>query len=213
MPRTPITRARPYTPTRGAGAGQTFTSERQYRNALARAKGYASLGEQQRRMSRVRSAAQLAAMRPSAAETRARALDALSKMRREGVSLSRAARDAGTTPNSVRRYAGEAIMRTDRGREVARPRDGLYRRMEILTPDGKIALDVTDSRTASRIGSYWAAVRRYVETGDARGLRQFRGRSVRVAKRGYPFITDLDLLDELANGGELSFESIYAVAA
>ncbi len=212
MARPPITRARPYTPTRGAAAGQTFTSERQYRNALARAKGYASLGAQQRANTRITSATQLATMRPDAAETRARALDALSKMRRDGMSISRAARDANTTPNAVRRYAGAALTRK-RGRDVARPRDGLYRRMEFLTPDGKIALDVTDSRTASRIGAHWAALKRYAETGDDRALLPFRGRSVRVGKRAYPFITDLDVIDELAHRGELSFESIYAVAA
>ncbi len=46
MARPPITRAHPYTPQRGRFAGVTFTSERQYRNALARAKGFASWSAQ-----------------------------------------------------------------------------------------------------------------------------------------------------------------------
>ena len=69
-----------------------------------------------------------------------------------------------------------------------------------------------DSRTASRIGAHWAAVKHYIDTSDDRPLRRFRGGHIRVAKRGYPFITDLDAIDELARRGELSFETIYAVA-
>ena len=134
-------------------------------------------------------------------------------MRRDGLSLSRAAHDAGTTPNVVRKYAGEAIVRDKRGRESATRSDKLLRQMQFLTADGVIALDVKDSRTASRVGAYWSAVRRYIETGDAQLLRQFRGRNVRMAKREYPFLTDLDVIDEFARRGELSFESIYAVAA
>jgi len=47
MPRRPITSAHPYTPGRGPLAGQTFTSERQYRNALAAVHGRPSLYRQQ----------------------------------------------------------------------------------------------------------------------------------------------------------------------
>ena len=42
MPRLPITRAHPYTPRSGAFTGRRFYSERQYRNALARRKGFSS---------------------------------------------------------------------------------------------------------------------------------------------------------------------------
>ncbi len=42
MARPPITRRNPYSPKSGAAAGLTFYSERQYRNHLARTKGYSS---------------------------------------------------------------------------------------------------------------------------------------------------------------------------
>jgi hypothetical protein len=48
MARPPITRTNPYTPRSGRLAGQTFTSERQYRNALARLKGFSSWDAERR---------------------------------------------------------------------------------------------------------------------------------------------------------------------
>ena len=58
-------------------------------------------------------------MRPRAKQARAQALDALAKMR-HGASLSQAAKEAGTTPNTVERYVGDQLHR-ERGRVVARP--------------------------------------------------------------------------------------------
>lgn len=48
MSRRPITAANPYTPRSGPLAGHTFTSERQYRNALARLNGFSSWDAQRR---------------------------------------------------------------------------------------------------------------------------------------------------------------------
>ena len=76
-----------------------------------------------------------------------------------------------------------------------------------------ITIDLTDSRTASRIGSYWNAVRTYVETGNAQQLRQFRGKTIRVQKRAYFFVSDTHVLDRLVRRGELSFETIYSEVA
>ena len=79
MPRLPITRARPYTPQRGSLAGQTFHSERQYRNALARSHGFKSFATQQRSAKVVRSRAAYEKLRPSEREARDRALDAIAR--------------------------------------------------------------------------------------------------------------------------------------
>lgn len=209
MPRPPITRARPYTPKSGAFAGQTFTTERQYRNALARRKGFRSWYAQQRARREVRTATGLAQLRPAAQEAYERALDALALMRRDRISLSQAATRAGTTRNTVRRYAGSAIRKDARGRYAARPSDRLIRRMRFLTPRGQITLDVTNSRTASRIARYFAAVDRYLKTGKTDALREFRGKAIRVGKVAYPFITDPRTLSRLGRAGEVSFEDLY----
>jgi hypothetical protein len=54
---------------------------------------------------------------------RNRALDAVSKMRRSsGMSLTKAAHDVGTTPDAVRRYAGQCPGASEGSRWVAKPR-------------------------------------------------------------------------------------------
>lgn len=213
MPRSPITRAHPYTPKRGRFAGRVFTSERQYRNALARAKGFASWSAQQRAARAAGTVEAIRHLKPAEQAARARALEAVQLMRREGFSLSRAAKHAGTTANAVRRHAGRALEQTGSGRYRAKPYDRLLRQMHFLTDHGLVVLPVRDSRSAAKIARYMRAVDAYLRTGDDRPLRRFRGKGVWVEKRFRPFITDLDLLDRLALAGEVSFEELYAQAA
>ncbi len=209
MARPPITRARPHTPTRGALTGQTFTSERQYRNALARLKGFGSWRAQQRAQQDIRGARQWAALRPAAKAARDRALEVLSLMRREGLSLARAATHAGTTPNTVWRYAGRALQRRP-GRRIAATRgDRLYRRMRLLTAEGVVDVAVRGSRIASRVGEYWNAAQHYLATGDDKPLQPFRGKTV----AGRPFETDVRVIELWATRGELDFENIYDLTA
>ena len=143
---------------------------------------------------------------------RERALDVLSRMRREGRSLTRAAREAETTPRTVRKYVGRALTER-RGHPVAKPFDRLLRRMRFLTPRGITELTTRNSRTASRIADHWAAVDHYLKTGDASWLRPFRGKAVRAEKVGRPFITDPRTLSRLAAAGEVAFEDLYALVA
>lgn len=82
------------------------------------------------------------------------------------------------------------------------------RLMRLPAPDGCITLAVRDGRTAARIGAYWWAVRRYVETGDAGPLSHFRGRSIVVDGRGYLYVTDTGILDRLARAGEFRFDEL-----
>jgi hypothetical protein len=213
MARPPITRANPYTPHRGSLAGNTFTTERRYRDALARLKGFASWDAQRAAAKAPRSAAAFARLRPAERDASRRALDAISKMRTEGLSLTQAAAKSGTTVGAVKKYAAPALEKTPGGRYQATAFDRLYRRMEFLTPNGKVALEVRDSRSASRIAGYWNAVDHYLRTGDDRHLRPYRGKGVTVGKRFYPFVTDLPTLDRLAAAGEVSFEDLYVMAA
>jgi hypothetical protein len=79
-------------------------------------------------------------------------------MRRDGVSLTRGARDARTTPDAVRRYAGSALDRRG-SRWVAKPSDRLLRRQltTIVGPGGEPSealVETHSSRQASEIGSH-----------------------------------------------------------
>lgn len=209
MARQPITRSQPYTPKSGVAAGITFTSERQYRNVLARDKGFTSWSQQQKQTKRVRGSADAARLRPSERDARGRALDALSQMRSGGLSLRSAAKASGTTVNAIKRHAGPALDQTRGGRYRAKTSDRLVRSLNFPTETGVIGLDVKDSRSAQRIAAYWNAVKQYTETGDTSGLRRFQGKSVSVNKRKHFFITDAATLDRLADAGELAFDDLY----
>jgi hypothetical protein len=153
--------------------------------------------------------------RLSAPERQARelALEALSYMRHGRLSLSDAARAAGTTTENVLRFAGEAITRDPQRRHVATATDRLFRRMAIMTKDRVIFIDISDSNTASWIARYHNAVKRYLNHADDRGLGVFQGKGVRDAQgQIHPFVTDLDTLDALAQTGEIEFDSIYELS-
>jgi hypothetical protein len=141
---------------------------------------------------------------------RERALDALSHMRR-GFSLRKAAREAHTTPETIRRYVPRAIYRDASGFFAARATDGYERTLYMLTAQGKVAVKVRGSRTASRIAEYWVAVDHFLKTGKTDRLRPFRGQSIRAGKVAYPFLTDPNTLRRLGYAGEVAFEDLYAL--
>jgi hypothetical protein len=138
-----------------------------------------------------------------------KSLAVLSRMR-GGESLTHAAREEQTTPDTVLRYAGSALTRTAKGRYVAKRRDRLYRYMRFLDEGGEVWIEPADSHEASKLGEYWNAVGHYLATGDDAPLARFRWMRLRTRqKTSLPFVTDLDVLDRLGWAGELSFESIY----
>ena len=117
---------------------------------------------------------------------RERALQALHEMR-AGLSLRAAAAHAHTTPATVRKYVGRALRQAPGGHFVPTSYDRYARRLRFLSKEGLIEISVHDSRTASKVAEYFAAVDRYLKTGNTEQLRAFRGKSVRAGKRTYPF--------------------------
>ena len=199
MPRPQITKAHPYTPKSGQFAGRTFETERSYRNALAQSKGFVSWHTQQRAAKKV-GAKTYEALRPSQKQARARALDALSKVR-HGATLTRAAKEAGTTPNTVARYTSEQLHR-ERGRVVASRSDRLFRVMNVITTEGVQEVSVRSSRQASVVGEHANAVKKFLLSGDDEPLHKFRG--VKVA--GRELETRPEILEELQRTSELEYE-------
>jgi len=162
-------------------------------------------------MPRKRGRARKKARRPRTdPEARIRALDTVSRMRREGLSLTRAARHAWTTPETVRKYAGRALVKTASGRYAATRSDRLTRRIPILTKDGIARIQVRNSNTASRVGRYMAAVNHYLLHGEAEALAEFHGGSIQANGVTYPFITDPAMIERLHDAGATSFDRFYA---
>lgn len=141
---------------------------------------------------------------------RERALEAIHYMRAEGNSLTRAARRSHTTPETIRRYAKSALRRNRKGRYVVTPSDRITRRVWFLTPKGKIELSVQSSRAASRIARHMNAVEHFFLTGDSGPLDLFRGHFIRTRNRTHFFLTDTEVLEQLANADEISFDDLYA---
>lgn len=134
-------------------------------------------------------------------------------MRRTGKSLTKAARAAHTTRQTVRKYVGSAVGPKQKGRYTTKAYDRLTRPMRFLTPEGLIELRIRSSTSASRIGEYWNAIDRYLRTGRLDAVNRFRGKVVRLRGVAYPFVTDPRTLDRLANAGEVRFEDLYALSA
>jgi hypothetical protein len=135
----------------------------------------------------------------------------ISKMRAECISLRRASKEFGIDPEMVLKFGRSALRKQKSGKYIAKKTDRLLRMMSILTPKGRSQTSVRDSRQASMLGRYWAAVQRYLQTGDDSALHEFQGKKITDASRKrHPLITDLNQLNTLGSAGVLSFESLYA---
>jgi hypothetical protein len=135
----------------------------------------------------------------------------ISLMRADRISLPRAAKEFGVDPEEVRKRGRGALRKQKNGRYFATKTDRLLRVVSILTGKGKKEIATRDSRQASLIGSYWAAVQRHLQTGDDSALLKFKKiRIVDASGKRHRLLTDLKELVRQASAGVLSFESMYA---
>lgn len=110
-----------------------------------------------------------------------RVLAAVSKMRSEKTSLSQASRAAGISPRTVVRYGGPALRKRKSGKYAAKAKDNLLRVLIIPTSKGSQEIALRGSQQATLLAEYWNAVHRYLQTGDASGLSQFKGKHIKDA--------------------------------
>ena len=131
---------------------------------------------------------------------RDRSLNALRAMR-NGASISRAARDNGVTPRTIKRYAGAALVQ-DRpgGRIRASKSDRLMRYLQIPGPNGPIQISVRGSKAASEVANYKAAVNRFLR-GDRNALAKWHGKKI----AGVELITARNTLVDQADKGQLPY--------
>ena len=153
---------------------------------------------------RVRGRADYERLTPEQREARHRAFDALHEMRERGLSLRAAAQEAGTTPRTVRRYAGDALT-LERGRYRPAASDRIYQRMSVLSTEGLVDVDTRGSRVRSAIGRHWNAIKQFAATGDVHLLAPFEGERV----GGVELASDPDLIEEYLRRGEIDIDDIY----
>lgn len=144
----------------------------------------------------------MAPLRPEAHE---RALDALALTRREGMSLTAAARMVRTDPRTVRRHVGQAFRRHGH-RWRPRPFDRIPRGMTVMTPEGPTLVVIRDSRSASLVAQHANAVQHYLLTGDDSRLRKLRRKRLQVDGELLALVVSPNRIDRLADGAEIHFE-------
>jgi len=141
----------------------------------------------------------------------------ISRMRADRASLRAASREFGLDPRVVTRLAKSALRKRKNGQYVAKPTEKLLRILVIPAPDGKGGMRevaTRDSRDATTVGKYSAAVQKYHQTGDSSALKKLRRKYVTDASgKRVRLLTDQAELDRLGSAGELSFESLYAEVA
>jgi hypothetical protein len=133
---------------------------------------------------------------------------ALGLMRREGVSASEAARLEKMKLKTFRQRAGRYLHRSGLGKPwKARTEDQLSFSMTVLTTSGPAEAIVRNSRQRKLLHRYEFALRmfRAGEDGAEAALKVFKGKRV----GGHKLITDIKILIELEEAGQLDYEAFY----
>jgi hypothetical protein len=129
-----------------------------------------------------------------------------------GDSLHDAAAAAHVAPERLRNYfAQSGFARKERGRWVF-DRDQIVRRM-LLYSDGRARIiQVRGSESASLIGRYMNAVKRFLRTNDATNLDPFRDDIVTdIRRRKHRLETRPNVLYAIDGQGPEPFEQVYRI--
>jgi len=133
---------------------------------------------------------------------------ALGLMRRERASASEAARREKMKLETFRKGAGRFLYRSGPGKPwKARNEDQLRFSMTVLTSRGPLDVIVSDLRERKLLHDYDSALRmfRAGEDGAEAALKEFEGKTV----GGQTLVTDIKLLIELEEAGQLDYEGFY----
>jgi len=169
-----------------------------------------SASGKKRKLFAPRTAKQYFAMPERSRDIWNRVTHVVSKMRADKLSLQQTSREFGLDPHTVLGLVRPTLRKNKSGRYAAKRSDKLLRVLVVPTPEGLRETTTRDSRQASLVGEYGAAVEKYLRTGDASTLERFRRkRVIDASRKRIPLLTDLDELDRQASAGVLSFESLY----
>jgi hypothetical protein len=151
------------------------------------------------------------ALNPKEKLTREKSLEVLSEVRRNKKSLTQASREKGISIKTVMQHTN--AFKKIGNRWMPKTYDRISRVMKINTAGKVKSIEINDSRTASLIGRYHNAVKKYIDTGDTRELARFEGKAVKdVNGNLYTFETDTEALDDIHEGiEEPEFYDVYSV--
>ena len=132
-------------------------------------------------------------------EARNRALHAIARMRREGVSLSDAARAEGVSRKTLFKYVRAALRKTRTGAWVATKSDKYVRHLWLPGPRGMVLVRARGSEEAKLASAYLAALTRWAKTEKPYELAFFHGKR----NGGYELLTAARALRALREAGLL----------
>ncbi len=133
---------------------------------------------------------------------------------REGMTLPKAAKEFGLSPKTAISFGRTALRKRKNGRYITKKEDQLLRVLNVLTTEGRKEIATRDSGQASLVGGHWAAVQKFLQTGDDSALLKFaKKRIVDAGRKRYQLLTDLKELEKQGSAGVLRFESMYAGGA
>jgi hypothetical protein len=137
--------------------------------------------------------------------------DALKRMKK-GVSQKAAAKQAGVSAETLRRFqkANTTSQREGRRWVIVDPRPVSV----VMATRGKMRSVTVSHDAASDIGRHWIAINHFLETNSPTHLGVFVGKGLRDSKGVFhPFETRPNVLRKLDSAGELSFIDIYRQTA
>ena len=173
----------------------------QRRVALARARGFPSLRQQQKAPRQVRGVADLQALPESARDARSAALRTVRTARKQRISIEAAAAVQGTPISAVRWWAGPALQPPRAGVTQPTRGDRLLRLQPLVVrgQPGTQFVVVRGSGAAQRAAEAFVVQWRYVNgQASADELRRLGG--LRIG--GQDVEADPEVLDEIARRGE-----------
>ena len=149
-------------------------------------------------------------LNPNEKLTRDKSLKVLSDVRRNKKSLTQAAKEKGISLKTVIHNTG--AFKKQGNRWIAKAYNRIPRVLKINENGKTISIEVKDSRTASLIGRYHNAVKRFLETGDDSELHKFKGKMVKDSQgRKHSLETESDALEQINEGiEEPEFYDIYS---
>ena len=140
---------------------------------------------------------------------REKSLDVLRKVR-NGQSLTSASKELHIRPETVIKNTG--AFKKVKGKWIAKSQDRISRTMSIYENGQQEWIEVSDSRTASRIGKYNSAVNEFLRNDDIKVLKPFKKPFKDINGKLHHFETDPDKLYEIAEQQEEpEFWEIYKI--
>jgi hypothetical protein len=127
---------------------------------------------------------------------------------KQGVSQKEAAKQAGVSPENLRRFQQLNTTSQRKGRRwiISDPRPVPV----VMATRGKMRTVTVSHDATSDISRHWTAINLFLETNNPTHLAAFVGKGLRdTSGTFHPFETRANVLRKLDSIGELSFVDIY----